>query len=301
MSADPLDADEARAIALDVARLVRERYVFADEAAVVADAVERRVADGGYDAIHEVEHLAAALTADLQSVNGDRHLRVLFAAEPVADLADPEAELAMWRDRARADAGGMAKVELLADGIGLLEVRPILYPAVLSGEAIAAAMTLLADARALIVDVRGCVGGSPEAVALLCSYLVDDEPVHLNTMVDRGGDPVQSWTLAWVPGRRFGAVKPVAVLTGPKTFSGGEELAYDLQQLGRATIVGEATGGGANPRQGHRVHPHLEATIPVARPVNPVSGSNWELVGVTPDVAASSDAALDRAVELLSR
>ncbi len=67
----------------------------------------------------------------------------------------------------------------------------------------------------------------------------------------------------------------------------------DLQQLKRATIVGERTRGGAHAREGFRVHPHLEATISVARAVNPVTGTNWEGTGVTPDVEVPADQARD--------
>jgi C-terminal processing protease CtpA/Prc len=196
----------------------------------------------------------------------------------------------------------MAKVELLAGNVGLVEIRPVLYPAVLAGDRIAAAMTLIAGCDALILDLRACLGGSPDSVALLCSYVFDDEPVHLNSMRYRDDKKVdQSWTQAWVPGRRFGGAKPVAVLTSGSTFSAGEEIAYDLQQLGRARIVGEQTGGGANPRVGHRVHDHLEATIPIARAVNPVSGTNWELAGVTPDIPTSSGQALEMALQVLGQ
>ena len=41
--------------------------------------------------------------------------------------------------------------------------------------------------------------------------------------------------------------KPVYVLTSARTFSGGEAVAYDMQALKLATVVGETTGGGANP------------------------------------------------------
>jgi C-terminal processing protease CtpA/Prc len=78
------------------------------------------------------------------------------------------------------------------------------------------------------------------------------------------------------------------VLTGATTFSGGEQLSYDLQQLGRATIIGERTRGGANAREGFRVHPHLEATISVAEAVHPKTGTNWEGTGVTPDIQATA-------------
>src|SRR6202044_1018744 len=99
----------------------------------------------------------------------------------------------------------------------------------------------------------------PDTVALVCSYLFDDEPVHLSSMFERdSAEPQEWWTRASVPGRRFGGQKPVGVLTSGVTFSGAEALAYDLQQLGRVTVVGEQTGGGANPREGFRVHPHLE-------------------------------------------
>jgi C-terminal processing protease CtpA/Prc len=101
-----------------------------------------------------------------------------------------------------------------------------------------------------------------------------------------------------VPGRRFGPAKPVYVLTGSATFSGGEQLAYDLQQLGRATIIGQRTKGGAHAREGFRVHPHLEATISVARAVSPVTGGNWEGSGVTPDIRTSPGEEKDRAHQL---
>lgn len=297
-----LTPTDAKEIAEQVSRLVREQYVFADKAQQIADRILSAANEGSYDALSDAGELAQKLTQDLQVVNGDRHLRVLYRSEPLVDLSDPAEELPMWAAVADGAAGGMAKVEILPGNIGLLEVRPVLHPAIFSGDRIAAAMTLLATCEALILDVRRCLGGSPDSVALLCSYLFDDEPVLLNSMKFRDGAKVeQSWTQAWVPGRRFGSEKPVLVLTSGSTFSGGEELAYDLQQLGRARVVGEQTGGGANPREGHRVHEHLEATIPIAYPVNPVSRTNWELVGVTPDVASLSDGALERALQELGR
>jgi Peptidase family S41/N-terminal domain of Peptidase_S41 in eukaryotic IRBP len=300
MTAEPVRSFDGRTIAEDVARLVSANYVFPEHAATISELLSRRSAAGDYDSEVDLAGLAALLTHDLQSVNGDRHLRVIHTDEPVVDLDDEDAELAMWASRADDDAGGVANAEIFPGDLGYLELRPILYPAVLVGDWIAAALTLVADAAALIVDVRNCVGGSPDTVALVCSYLFDEESVQLSSMVDRSGAEVQqSWTLAHVPGHRFGSGKPVVVLTSGTTFSGAEELAYDLQQLGRARVIGEQTGGGANPREGFRVHSNLEATIPVARSVNPISGTNWEQVGVTPDIAVASDVALECAVQLL--
>jgi C-terminal processing protease CtpA/Prc len=151
----------------------------------------------------------------------------------------------------------------------------------------------------LVLDVRDCVGGAPATVALICSYLLGPEPVHLIDIESAAGRE-QSWSHAWVPGRRFGPDRPVAVLTSARTFSGGEELAFDLQELGRAVLVGERTRGGAHPRVGVRVHSHLEVTVPCARAVSPRTDTNWEGVGVTPDLEVPEGQALDAALRRLS-
>jgi hypothetical protein len=85
----------------------------------------------------------------------------------------------------------------------------------------------------------------------------------------------------------------VYVLVSSATFSGGEELAYDLKALGRATIVGEVTRGGAHPSAVLSVGDHVELRLPVARTVNPITGGNWEAVGVAPDIPAPADDAFD--------
>src|SRR3989442_6352422 len=92
--------------------------------------------------------------------------------------------------------------------------------------------------------------------ASLTSCLWDHGPAQLTGLRKGKHDQLkQAWTLPYVPGRRFGKAKPVYALTSATTFSGGEQLSYDLQQLGRATIIGERTRGGAHAREGFPVHP----------------------------------------------
>jgi C-terminal processing protease CtpA/Prc len=186
----------------------------------------------------------------------------------------------------------VASMRRLAGNVGYLDLQPVLFPAVMSGELMAAAMSLIAGTEALVIDLRRCLGGEPTAVSFIVSYLWDHEPVQLTGLREHA-QLKQAWTLPYVPGHRFGREKPVYVLTSAVTFSGGEALAYDLQQLGRAVIVGEQTRGGAHAREGFVVHPHLEATISVAAAVHPKTGGNWEGTGVTPDVPATAERALD--------
>ncbi|MFK8908496.1 S41 family peptidase [Streptomyces sp. YS-3] len=287
---------DAVAIVESIADLVCENYVFPDAARQLADLLRRRSAEGSYRAV-SAEELAEAVTADLRSVNGDLHLALKYHAVPVPAEQGAAALDAMRREF-DASLCGVPRVELLDGGVAVLEIAPKVFPLDWAAQPLTAALSLVAPARALILDLRRNTGGDPDTVAFICGYLLDGR-THLNTMVSRQGKVAeQSWTPPFVPGARFGGSKPLSVLTSGNTFSAAEELAYDLQQLGRAEIVGEATRGGAHPREGWTVHPHLELSVPVARAVNPVSGTNWEGTGVQPDVLCDAEAALDRALRL---
>ncbi|MEV7601179.1 S41 family peptidase [Kitasatospora sp. NPDC089797] len=279
-----------------IADLVAEHYVFPDTARELADLLRRRDGEGAYRGAG-VEELAEAVTADLRSVNGDLHLALKHHAAAVPSERGA-AVLAAMRREFDTSLGGVPRVELLAGGVALLEIGPKMFPLDWAAQPLAAGLSLVAPARALILDLRRNSGGDPDTVAFVCGYLLDGR-THLNTLLSRQGEVAeQSWTPPFVPGARFGADKPVYVLTSAATFSAGEELAYDLQQLGRAQVVGEATRGGAHPRDGWTVHPNLELSVPVARALNPVSGTNWEGTGVLPDVPCEAPAALERALAL---
>ncbi len=292
----PSAAVDTAAVVESIADLVHENYVFPDAAHQLAALLRRRSAEGAYRT-ESAEELAAAVTADLRSVNGDLHL-ALHHHEVPAPPEQGAAVLAAMRRDFDTTLGGVPRVELLDGGVAVLEIGPKMFPLDWAAQPLTAALSLVAPARALILDLRRNTGGDPGTVAFVCAHLLDGR-THLNTMLSRQGEVAeQSWTPGYVPGARFGGSKPLYVLTSGKTFSAGEELAYDLQQLGRAEVVGESTRGGAHPRDGWTVHPNLELSVPVARAVNPVSGANWEGTGVRPDVPCDAETALDRALSL---
>jgi len=277
----------------EIARLLTEHYVFPEIAEQLASLLRRRLAEGAYDA-GGAEELARLITADLQSVNDDRHLRLKYHADPVSP-GHGTATLASMRRDFDTSLGGAPRVELLGGGVAVVELAPMLFPLEWAAEPLSAAFTLASRAQALIVDLRANRGGDPDTVAFVCSYLLD-ERTHLNTMYWRSGErSEQSWSLPHVPGASFGGSKPLYVLSSDSTFSAAEELAYDLQQLGRAVVVGERTRGGAHPCKSWTVHPHLEATIPTGRAINPVSSANWEGTGVQPDIPCAAAQSLDQA------
>lgn len=293
-----LDAATRKQV-VDAAVKALDQYVFPETAAKMTAAMRARLADRSYDPITSARAFAERLTADLQAISHDKHLRVHFFAEKLpATLGRKEpdaAQEAAERRFAAEQNHGVERVERLPGNVGYLDLRAFM-PEPLAGETLAAAMTLVADTDALLIDLRQNGGGDPATVALISSYLFGAEPVHLNDLYQRATDTTaQFWTRGWVPGKRFGPDKPVWVLTSARTFSAAEELSYNLQNLKRATIVGETTGGGANPGDRVRLTDHFGMFVPTGRAVNPITKTNWEGVGVVPDVKVAADAALDTA------
>jgi C-terminal processing protease CtpA/Prc len=297
----PIDADGRAKVIQAILRELDEGYVFPDVAKKMRQAVEDRVGRKEYDAVKTGQELAKQLTAHLQEVSKDKHLRVMCHTAklpaPPKGKKPSEKDLERMRQRFRKSNGGYQRVERLPGNVGYLRVDGFMHPDV-AAEPAAAAMNFLANTDALIIDVRHNGGGSPHSVALLCSYLFGEKPVHLNSLYQRKGDRTEDfWTLKEVAGKRY-LGKDVYVLTSRRTFSAAEEFAYDLQCLKRATVVGETTGGGAHPGRGVPVGDHFVVFVPSGRAINPVTKTNWEGTGVKPDVAAAADKALETAHRL---
>jgi hypothetical protein len=274
---------------------MRRAYIFADIAEKMAKHLHDTAGSGGYDAIIDPTEFAKRLTADLQSVSRDKHLRILYSAEPAPRRGPPTAE-----ERARADADvrrrnhGFERVERLDGNVGYIDLRgfsgsPEATP---TGEA---AMNFVANTDALIFDLRRNGGGSPAMIRTLSSYLFD-RVVHLNDFYIRETDTRrQFFTAEQVTGQRYGADKPVYVLISNRTFSAAEEFTYNLKNLKRATIVGETSGGGAHPGGVRQITEHFGIWLPNGRAINPITGTNWEGVGVEPDIKVPADQALSAA------
>ncbi len=289
-----------REIVTKAMELLRANYVFPDEAGRAAAAIEARLEAGEYDGLDEIT-LTDRVTGHLQDITGDKHLRLRLGGGPGPRREPPKRpDREKMRTMGQLDNFGIRRVERLNGNVGYIDLRRMAVPAN-AGPAIAAAMELMAGTYALIIDMRHNGGGAPEGVVFWCSYLFDGEPTHLNDVFRADtGETRQFWTLPYVPGTRY-PDQPVYVLTSERTFSGGEDLCYTLQALGRAQVIGETTGGGAHLTRPFPVSPAVRIGIPFARSVNPVTGTNWQGTGVVPDVsvprAQAYDVAYARALE----
>jgi hypothetical protein len=299
LAQDPvrLDARLRSQIVDRVTTALNDEYVFADKAREMENLVKGRLRDGAYDGISQPAAFAARLQEDLRSVTHDRHLRV-GTGPPLAQMQrtvlDPEQRLQTMRSRNYL----FQKVEVLEGNIGYLRFDGFVE-ADLAGATAVAAMNFLANVDALIIDLRYNGGGAPSMIQLISSYFFAERK-HLNSFYVRASDSWEHfWTQEEVQGPKLVDV-PIFILTSGRTFSAAEEFTYNLKNMERATIVGETTGGGAHPVNGRNFDFGtftITMSVPYGRAVNPITGANWEGVGVVPDIAVPADQALDKALQ----
>jgi len=282
-----------------VARTIEQNYFDAERARAIGAQLRAEAARGAFDRLTDARDLATTLTERLKPI--DRHFAVSWSpqdapaqgaqarpAPPPADLPD---------DRVRRDNYGIRRVEVLPGNVGYVDLRLFAdfdfgKPDQPARQAIEAALALTANADALIIDLRGNGGGSPAMVGYLVSAFTPKGADIYNTFHSREGTASEAPAQAYAKPRLD---TPLYVLTSARTGSAAEAFAYTLKNARRATIVGEASGGAANPGATFDAGNGLRVFVSTGSPVSPITRTNWEGSGVQPDVAVDAAAALERA------
>lgn len=266
---------------------IRAQHFSVTEGERIARALERKWRSRGYDAITSGRQFAARLTEDLRAISADPHFLVDYfvRARPFPVTAASGAEEARQQDLSLVNYG-VKSAERLDGNIGYLRIDRF-APARDAGPVLQAAVAMLAATDALVIDLRYNGGGHGDTTAFLAGLLLT-EPSRMNDVIARDG-VMQTWSPIILTPRY---AKPVYVLTSARTFSAAEGFAYNMKALGRVKVVGERTRGGANPVNRTLLSERFWALVPIAQARNPLTGGNWQGIGVAPDIAVAADQAL---------
>lgn len=305
-----LSAAERLTVVDAVAATLRAHYMLTDQAGKIAPALQKKARDGAYETATTKEALARALTADLVAMSGDLHFFVGVDPQWISTrraMEDPARRPALRAAEAVELARtnfGFTTVSRLEGNVGYLNLAYFADPD-LSHDTAAAAMRFIGQCDAVIIDLRYNNGGHLEMAQFIASYffrgdkdqlLFDYSYTQDGKRIDRG-----QWVLPALPGPRL-LTQPLYVLTGSTSFSSAEWFSVAMKKLGRATLVGARTAGGAHPVDRKPVDDAFFLQTPIGQIRDPVDRGDFEGVGVAPDVAVPSvdalavahQAALDR-------
>lgn len=299
---EPLSEDYKKETIENLCKLMNDYYVHPKVAKKTESHLMKQWKDGHFKEIESLQPFADALTKSVQTINKDKHMRIRKNRPRKTAPNTPEAmiEDRIYRiNQDRSFTAGFNEVKKMEGNVGYIDLRAFQYKA--AGAPMADNyMKLISTSDAIIIDLRKNGGGDPEMVQYLCSYFFNKK-VHLNSLYFREGDrTIDFWTLDKVNGEKMPEV-PLFVLTSDYTFSGAEEFSYNMQTQKRATLIGQTSGGGANPGGTRPLNGELSVFIPTGMAINPITKTSWEGVGVIPEVPTKPEETLDKAHELAKK
>lgn len=293
----------AEGAACRLADELEKAFVYPEQGRRYAEALRAHVASGKYAAMSQTA-AAERITADLQAVAADGHLRVERIPEQQGDGRrgpGPRADFPLL------EQGGW-----IAPGIAFLRINAFMRDDAQTA-AVAKFMADHADAKAIIFDLRTHRGGGLDQMDVIFPWLFDKE-TRLATMAmrrsveeERGSPMGQTASLRLLPGTSQETVREhwatpnadprlrdakVYLLTSRRTGSAAEHFALAMKHTGRAKLVGSNTAGANHFGGGVELTGGFGAFVPVGRTYDPVTGKDWEGVGVVPDVAVPPEEAL---------
>jgi hypothetical protein len=309
--AAPMTAHERKAVIESLAKTLEENFVFPEVAKRYAVMLRANLASGAYDRLTDPTAFAKRVTADLQAVAPDGHLRLALAdgfmrPPPGTSPMSKEAPL------------GLDEAKMIGD-VMYLDFNG--FPG--EPEEVARLRQFMlahADAKAVIIDSRHNHGGGLREIDVMAALLFPERStlVRMDTraaIASRRGSPFDgSPTVVKQPSPpEFDRADHIAIpdpnehrlshvpafyLVSHNTASAGEHAALVFKRTHRATLVGETTRGAGHYGGIEPIGKRFAAFIPVGRTYDPDTNWDWEGKGVAPDVDVPADKALDKALEL---
>lgn len=276
-------------------------YVFPEQAKSISIYLQSEAEKNAFTPyLNDPRKLAEQIGKAINKIHHDPHLEISYDPNFVAqESAKPsEEEIKQLKKYWKEQNYSFKRVDILAGNIGYLPFNGFVDDIESAKPTIYSALRFLANTSAIIIDLRENQGGSPAMVSQLESYFFKEKS-HMNDLISRGAKDTTVYFADPAKADSLNLTMPVYILTSHKTFSAAEDFSYGMQMAKRAIIVGEVTGGGAHPQMPFSIGQGFVASIPFARSYNPITKTDWEGTGVTPDVKVKAGEALLKAQEVI--
>ena len=285
-----------------IALMLEEKYVLPEIGKKYAEQLKSKLKSGEYNKINKPDLLVNKIISDLNEIQKDKHLDIRFNPDYIQRVKNrpsvsEEDQITEQQDKIHREHNrnyGFRELKILPGNIGYLRFDE--FPSERAAGTIISAFRFLQYTDAIMIDLRFNDGGNPEIVSFIAGYFfTDDYPTEFSSIYNRILDKKFTYkTPLYLPGSRL-TETDLFILVGQETFSAAEAFAYDFKHLNRATIVGQNTAGGAHAANTFIVNDYFIIQIPFARAISPVTNSNWEGVGVEPDIKCESEKAFQTA------
>lgn len=275
-------------------------YVFPDKAKVMSDFLKQQHQSNIFSPVTNPNQLANEIQNTLRSVNNDSHLRIEYNPRLEKDilkfLKDKKGSAEILADDLKKDEKKnfyFKKVEILPSNMGYIELTNFAAPSPSARKTVHAAMQFVAHTDGLIVDLRNNFGGNGEMLSEILSYFFPAK-----TYIGKTYNRIENkWSDVYIEnktditnGLKLGM--PLYILISNRTFSAAESFAYTLQSMKRAVIIGNTSRGGAHATRSFSIENAFVAFIPYSRGENAATKTDWEGVGVIPDIKADDPNAI---------
>lgn len=292
---------------------IKQNYVFPEKGRQIAERLRMKTRAGGYGQ-KDSKELADAVNADLkQWSDQDQHLWLDYekGSWSKSKAKDPADLLAKLSQQMPLFSDGIVDVRRLPGNIGYLRIDSLL-PSTTFTDTLRSAVRLIQNTYGLILDLRACGGGEPAVTAKAASFFLSRGQVPVSTVrvrwegriprriesIVRGIEKTYSTDLGK---DNYGESRPIYLLTSGDTFSGCEELVYDLKAFKRVRLFGQTTKGGAHAGWFETINDDFAAYVAWGEVINPITKTNWERKGISPDKATDVNSTFPSAYHDLLR
>lgn len=291
-SALAISGKEKEEVINSINKMLFENYIYPEKVKKIAAYLTANLNKGAYNDITNPADFSTRLTNDLFTISSDRHFNVIFDPDWVKEskkaISKKDSIDLLERDfpNAHKENFGFKEVKILDGNIGYICLTKFWNPSI-GGETAVAAMNFVSNTDAVIIDLRNNGGGYGQMVQLLSSYFFDSDPLLLVEIYYRKENKTtQDYTLPYIPGKRRPDVD-LYILTNSGTFSAAESFTCIFKNRKRAVIIGQTTGGGAHPVEHLAVSERFSIFMPNAKPIDPITKTDWEVTGIKPDIKAA--------------